>query len=438
MSGQLMSIAIDDTDSQYGGCTTHLTGILLSQLRDKAELADYPLLVRLNPNIPWKTRGNAATVLRLWYDGSAEELLDLVWPIVEEYTSPRPPLPGKRPGVVVLEGKPWENPALRWLYSKALSDVVTLDVVEGVIDKAGALWRGGRGLIGAASAMAALAPGDPYTFELTFYRRPELWGSKRCIDDAKVIDIEARSSSTLNNLDLAARRSSAAPGGPDPVLAGFRGTYAGELWKFEDALCERPHFAVLYRSNQHTQVHTVDSEPLIYRAVRVRATVASTPQKLPGGHVIVEVGTEYGHFDVAFYDESGPLRRAAEMLRPGDVVIVEGGVRPYSPRGRTTISAESMYVVSLSESHIKVNPRCPRCGSRMESAGSGKGYRCPRCGLTLKDAQSQSIVVTRDLMPGLYSYRLGRVRHLSSAGVTPPVLQSLPLRLHISDVLKVY
>ena len=26
---------------------------------------DYPLLVRLNPNIPWKTRGNAAVCLRV-------------------------------------------------------------------------------------------------------------------------------------------------------------------------------------------------------------------------------------------------------------------------------------------------------------------------------------------------------------------------------------
>ncbi|MCE4608073.1 MAG: hypothetical protein F7B61_03835, partial [Caldisphaeraceae archaeon] len=64
MSKETVTISFDDIDSQYGGCTTHFTGIFLYNIKDKIDLIDHPLLVRLNPGIPWKTRGNASTALR--------------------------------------------------------------------------------------------------------------------------------------------------------------------------------------------------------------------------------------------------------------------------------------------------------------------------------------------------------------------------------------
>lgn len=437
MEHQLLSVAIDDTDSQYGGCTTHLTGLILKELGNRALLADYPLLVRLNPNIPWRTRGNAATVLRLLYDGDPKELMETLWSIIEEYTEPRPPLPGKSPGLVVAPGRPWESERLRWLYRKALSDVVTLDVATESLSKYGALWRGGRGVIGAASSLAALSPGEPYTFELTFYRRPENWGSRRCVYSDKVAYLEGQSSSTLNNLEIDEGTTSAAPGGPDPVLAGFRGTDPGELWRFDEALCERPHFAVLYRSNQHTGVHLQAQEPRIYRSVNITVTVRSPPLKLPGGHVIVEVSDGMNSYDAAFYEDSGPLARAAELLYPGDVIIIAGGVRPYSPRGKLTISVEAMKVVGVAQRRVQVPPRCPRCGARMESLGRGKGYRCPRCGLR-SSGHKQSLVVERELLPGSYYYKIGRARHLSPVGARLPTMDRLPVTINVSDVLRVY
>ena len=59
-------LGLDDTDSEEGMCTTYLTTIILQKLlKEKIEMLDYPNLIRLNPNIPWKTRGNAALCLRL-------------------------------------------------------------------------------------------------------------------------------------------------------------------------------------------------------------------------------------------------------------------------------------------------------------------------------------------------------------------------------------
>src|SRR5581483_2560409 len=63
---QVLHVAFDDTDSRAGRCTTHLGFKVAEHLKKMGvELVDYPLLIRLNPNIPWKTRGNGAVCLRL-------------------------------------------------------------------------------------------------------------------------------------------------------------------------------------------------------------------------------------------------------------------------------------------------------------------------------------------------------------------------------------
>src|SRR5688572_14952347 len=60
----VLLLAFDDTDSRDGGCTTHLAFHVLLAMPELA-LSGLPRLVRLNPNVPWKTRGNGAVVLPL-------------------------------------------------------------------------------------------------------------------------------------------------------------------------------------------------------------------------------------------------------------------------------------------------------------------------------------------------------------------------------------
>src|ERR687886_125338 len=66
-SEEVLHIGLDDTDSLLGRCTTHMAFKITNYLLKKADiqLLDYPLLIRLNPNIPWKTRGNGAICLRV-------------------------------------------------------------------------------------------------------------------------------------------------------------------------------------------------------------------------------------------------------------------------------------------------------------------------------------------------------------------------------------
>jgi tRNA(Ile2)-agmatinylcytidine synthase len=61
-----IQVGIDDTDSTRGGCTTYIVAVLVERLEKLgAAFFDYPYLVRLNPNVPWKTRGNGALSLRV-------------------------------------------------------------------------------------------------------------------------------------------------------------------------------------------------------------------------------------------------------------------------------------------------------------------------------------------------------------------------------------
>ena len=101
-SKQQMHIGFDDTDSTRQGCTTYVAALLVAELEKlNAKFLDYPRLVRLNPNVPWKTRGNGALCLTIEHDEAVEEQIkeitvnlieahsDLEWNCLL-YTSPSP------------------------------------------------------------------------------------------------------------------------------------------------------------------------------------------------------------------------------------------------------------------------------------------------------------------------------------------------------------
>ena len=62
----VLNIGFDDTDSPKGMCTTFLAYKIVDYLKkEKVTFLDYPKLIRFNPNIPWKTRGNGAVGLKI-------------------------------------------------------------------------------------------------------------------------------------------------------------------------------------------------------------------------------------------------------------------------------------------------------------------------------------------------------------------------------------
>ncbi|MCJ7718972.1 DNA-binding protein, partial [Candidatus Bathyarchaeota archaeon] len=104
MNENIMHIGFDDTDSLSRGCTTYVAALLVEKLLHlKTRFIDYPNLVRLNPNVPWKTRGNGALCLRIQHDHDAQEKIrEIVANTVEEHSDLESE--GSDPGVVFFKG----------------------------------------------------------------------------------------------------------------------------------------------------------------------------------------------------------------------------------------------------------------------------------------------------------------------------------------------
>ncbi|MBU4139451.1 MAG: hypothetical protein KJ729_05885, partial [Euryarchaeota archaeon] len=84
--GKQMIIGLDDTDSKEGMCTTYLAAVLIEKLASFGRIQGYPLLIRLNPNIIYKTRGNAAMAIPIELNRGedAETVMKMVIDLVEE------------------------------------------------------------------------------------------------------------------------------------------------------------------------------------------------------------------------------------------------------------------------------------------------------------------------------------------------------------------
>src|SRR5512136_3244547 len=113
-----MLIGIDDTDSPAGMCTTYLGAVLARRLIREHMRVREARLVRLNPNVTFKTRGNAAVMLDV--EGNADRAFTITCDLVDELADFS--CDNTNPGVVVTEQKP--GPAF---YHKAVTDFCTIE-----------------------------------------------------------------------------------------------------------------------------------------------------------------------------------------------------------------------------------------------------------------------------------------------------------------------
>ncbi|MBI0584801.1 MAG: DUF1743 domain-containing protein [Methanomassiliicoccus sp.] len=421
-----MYIAADDTDSSTWMCTTFLATELVRALPD-LDLIGLPRLVRLNPAVPWKTRGNGAICIRVgegaghprWMgrmDGrdlfcyarsksepSASEVLDRCVPVMERWSQ----TDDADPGLVVTPRPPSPE-----LYRRAVSRIIDKEEALAALREVGALTyeiNSGRGLIGAASA-AAWRPMDR-TYEVLTYRRRERWGLPREVSERDIAQLDQRFPSTFNNYEHIACRPAIVPHTTCPVLYGVRGDSPLQLIAAQASIgSEEVDRWMMFITNQGTDDHIIadwtDLAP--NSSYDVEGEVLAPPRTIPGGHVIVALGTSAGPLDGAAYEPSKGFRDIVRELRPGDRVRVMGELRE-SPR---TLNIEKLEVKALAPSAVKVsNPRCPQCGRRMRSAGRGAGYRCRECGTKAPSAVFRP--EDRRLVPGWYEPPVCARRHIS-------------------------
>lgn len=415
----MLYIGLDDTDSREGGCTTWLSRRVREAFPDCSE-ARPPRLVRLNPNVPWKTRGNAALALALDDRGGAlalDDALARVERVVRAHA--RLGTAGTEPGIVV--SRRVLDPSL---YERAVRGVVSREDALARVEDAGGRalgLAGGRGVIGAAAALA-WAPRDR-TFEAIAYRARERWGTPRVVPESDVAALESRFPATFDSYDPVEREVVMVPSSPCPVLWGVRAEDARSALDAAASVGgERADEIVLFESNQATDDHLAPAtcagaEPLASAVVDAR--VAREPREA-GGHVFAEIADASGSLRVAAYAPTRSFRRVVAALAPGDVVRACGGVKT-GPDGARTLALEKLAVVDAARVLRKVgNPACPACGRAMKSAGRRAGYRCRACGTREGAGAARRLEAARPA-PGWFEVPACARRHLAK-----PLKRGLP------------
>jgi tRNA(Ile2)-agmatinylcytidine synthase len=421
MKLETMHVGIDDTDSPDKGCTTYVAALLVEKLEKlDARFIDYPNLIRLNPNVPWKTRGNGALCLRIEFSENVEEKIrETVMATVEEHSDFD--YAGTDPGMVFF--KRANIPSEMKTFAKnAITGIVTLKEALKLVKKfhAEAIgFKKCRGIIGSLAAIGESLKGD-YTFEVIAYRTPENYGSKRRVDEASIFEMDkATAPYTFNNVDSEKRRVIITPRGPDPILFGIRGESPEIVKKaFSMIKASEPiERWVIFRTNHGTDAHLKRVEQLSqikpYNPIIVRGTVVSEPRIVPRRHVIFSIKDESAQVDCAAYEPTGTLKNAARKLIAGDYVKVYGGIRAPSRDKPVTINLEKLRLLKLAPQIAYQNPLCVKCGKRLKSMGTDKGFRCDKCGSRYPKLSRIEVNVTREVEKGLYITSTRSQRHLT-------------------------
>ncbi len=421
MTQQTLHIGLDDTDSTKGGCTTYLTAVLIEKLRQfNVQYLDYPLLIRLNPNVPWKTRGNGALCLRFSYPSELEaQIKEVTVNLWEAHSAVGEK--GTDPGLVFFDGN--QIPAELTEFSKnAETTIVTLKEAMALIKKhhAEALgYNSCRGIIGALAAVGETLNCD-HTFELIAYRTPENLGTKRRVDEVSIFEMDKQTAPyTFNNVDTEKGRVIITPRGPDPILFGIRGESADIVKKAYELVkpLEPVERWTIFRSNQGTDAHLRQIENLSkiepYQSIIVKGTVSQNPHIVPLRHVIFSIKDANAEIDCAAYEPTGDLRKIARELQVGDKIEVTGAVHKATAIRPLTINLEKINILSLQQKIASENPFCPNCSKRLKSMGKNQGLRCEKCGEKYFELKKKEIAVPRSINPGLYVTSTRSQRHLT-------------------------
>jgi len=414
-------IGLDDTDSRERGmCTTYVAARLAARIEDAGGRVERRLLVRLNPGVEHKTRGNAA--LAVHTDLDPERALELARDHLDlaETADPR-----TNPGVVVAPGDPGDPAAVpdnstvipdavADFSRAAVRDYHTVDDAVALAAAAGyetAHAGNGRGRIGALAAVGAWRAFDDWTYECISYRERERWGSERDVDAESVRRAaDAAYPAVWDTIDCESGYPVCVPRTPCPILHGIRGDDPDAVRAVAADIDSEPVARrALFVTNQGTDAHlqSVDSVDAMQngRAYRVTGDVVTAPETREGGHVFVSVGDDSGTVECAAFEPTKRFRDRARALRVGDRVTVCGEVSD------GTLKLEKFAVRELVTTE-RVTPDCPDCGRSMSSAGAGQGYRCRDCGTTAPGKVERP--VERDLEPGWYEVPPVARRHIAT------------------------
>jgi tRNA(Ile2)-agmatinylcytidine synthase len=404
-------IGLDDTDSRERGmCTTFVAAALAERIREEGGTVERRVLVRLNPGVEHKTRGNAALAVHTDLDADRALALAREHLALAETADPR-----TNPGVVVAPGDPdGVSDEVAAFARGAVRDYHDIDDAVALAERAGydcAHAGNGRGRVGALAAVGAWRAFDDWTYECISYRERDRWGTDRDVDAESVFEAAERAyPDAWDTVDRGEGYPVCVPRTPCPILHGIRGDDPETVRSVAAAVDgELVADRALFVTNQGTDAHLRSVEGFGEvsggRAYRVDGEVVAAPETREGGHVFCQLRDEAGErLEVAAFEPTKRFRDRVRALRVGDRLTACGEV------SGGTLKLEKFAVRDLVRTEPE-NPTCPDCGRSMGSAGAGQGYRCRRCG-TSADGKVE-VPVERDLEEGWYEVPPCARRHIA-------------------------
>ena len=407
-------LGLDDTDSDDGMCTTYLTTLIIENLINEGiKLIDYPNLIRLNPNIPWRTRGNAALCIRLEAD-NPKKIFQIAKKLMIENSESRNNKANS--GLVMLCKKKVPADIVRFA-EKCVNKEVKMEEMRKLVRNKDIEYFGQgnkRGLIGALASIGNTLEND-HTYELIAYRKNG--NGERGVSLESVIKIDKKKEYSLfSNIDYNSHRVLITPHGKDPILFALRGNNPEQLYKAmsELKLYEDVERFTIFRSNQGTNQHLnnrLDASSLrTYDSGHIIGKMVDKPVVIKGGHVFIKIQNRKKIINCAIYAPTVSLKNLARNLKAGDEIELGGVVSRKSKKFGRILNVEYIKTIKLTDRSVKKNPLCKKCNKSMKSVGKDKGYRCIKCGS--KSNKIRKIEIKSEIENKLYLPTLSAQRHL--------------------------
>nr|AIF10269.1 putative DNA-binding protein containing a Zn-ribbon domain [uncultured marine thaumarchaeote KM3_44_H07] len=410
----ILHIGIDDTDSPKGMCTTFLSYKIVKFLeKQKAEFVDYPSLIRFNPNIPWKTRGNGAVRLTI-KTRNPNKIKKEIIQFIKNYSDTKN---GANPGLVFFQDQ--SIPQSFHKFSRlALWKLISRKTAKDFIsnNKIDSFYLGnGQGLVGAIGAIGYKF--SDHTFELLCYRKKSQFGKKRIINEHSVKKMQSNTfPETYNSFDNENDRVLITPHGPDPVFYGIRGESVKSVVLASTMVDtdEKLDGYMVFKSNQGTADHLKnelqvnDLKP--YTSGFLVGKVCSKPITEQGGHVFFSIQVGDRKIRCGVYKQT-KITKTAQDLIPGDKIRLGGGIRKASKNYERVLNVEFLDVIKLEKNILLTNPTCKTCNKKMKSKGNRQGFECFRCGN--KSFSKSSLEIPRKIQCKLYLPAISAHRHLT-------------------------
>ncbi|MGP6206534.1 TiaS agmantine-binding domain-containing protein [Cuniculiplasma sp. SKW3] len=421
-----MWIGIDDTDSREEMCTTYIAFLLSAKFGQF--MTSFPRLVRLNPNLPFKTRGNGAISLELnegkqnkgmvigSFEGreikiassnsefSRDEIMQGAVDLVKKYGVKNQV--DTNPGIIVSENQFPEE-----IYGNALSRELSLEEIRKYLSGSGFNYEeysegNGRGIIGASASIAWRK--RKVTYELISYSFPHPDTIERSVKE-RIGEIAESYASTFNNVDFENRSVSLFPRERTPVIYGIRGLRYQDLMEIQNSISrEFPEYGknyIIFETNQGTDDHIeyMPKSMSEYGSYGIRCSVISVPRREKGGHLKFESLYNGKIVNMIAFEPSKNFRRVLQMLRPGDFIEVYGSM------GKGSLKIEKINVLALARIYSRTAPECSICGENTKNYGN-LTFRCPECGHLESPSYEE---IPRQNITGKYEPPVSARRHLS-------------------------